>query len=527
MGHTVNIDPKALTKLFAVWNRSNEPGVVVGVSHPTAGTWRAAYGLTSIEIPLANTTRTRMRIGSTSKMFTCLAVLLLQEEGKLSVDDGVCRHLPELPEWAEGVTLRHLMTHTSGMRCHIDLMYQTGNFARRAPADSALTYLSRQKGVNFPAGERYNYNNGGYSLLSTIVERISGQDFVAFQDERIFSPLSMIDTRVKRTDDEMLPNSASLHLAYPDGRFERGYFGVPISGEGAMVSTVEDMLIWLKHMHRPVVGSAASWREMKTPMRLNNGGSTDYGLGLTDSNHRGLKVLYHAGGVIGGVCMCLTVEALELDVIIMANRSDASVQLLALQVVDACVEGLAEPAGGKGRAPIGAYYCRETASPLTVAQEGEAVTLSLHGGQLPMLADADGRLASAISLIDLTAVAVGGDPDTLRVDMRGSSDLFRRIPSVDDDPRAEAARLVGAYQCDEVETKATVKLEGDQVSIVMSGPYGRDLFVMQRLAPMVWTSTLGETGFSGVLEFEVDGEAVTGFNLSTAHTTRLPFERVG
>ena len=72
-----------------------------------------------------------------------------------------------------------------------------------------------------------------------------------------------------------------------------------------------------------------------------------------------------------------------------------------------------------------------------------------------------------------------------------------------------------------------MKLEGDQVSIVMSGPYGRDLFVMQRLAPMVWTSTLGETGFSGVLEFEVDGEAVTGFNLSTAHTTRLPFERVG
>jgi CubicO group peptidase (beta-lactamase class C family) len=528
MSHTVNIDPKALAELFAPWNRTDQPGVVVGVAHPTAGAWRAGYGLTSVEIPLANTPRTRMRIGSTSKMFTCLAVLLLQEEGKLSIDDPVRRHVPELPDWAEGMTLRHFMTHTSGMRCHIDLMFQTGNFSRPAPADSALTYLTRQNGVNFPIGERYSYNNGGYNMLSLIVERISGQDFVTFQEERIFAPLGMIDTRVKRTDDEMLPNSASLHVTYPDGRFERGYFGVSISGEGAMVSTVEDMLIWLKHMHRPVVGSAASWREIKTPMRLNNGRTADYGLGLMASDHRGVTVLHHAGGVMGGVCMCLTLEALELDVIIIANRSDAPVQPLGFKVLDTCIEGLAElAAGGGGNAPVGAYYCRETASPLTVAEDGEAVTLSLHDAQVPMRADADGRLTSTIPVIDLTVTPIDGDPDTLRVEVRGSTDLFRRLPVTDDEPLDEAARLVGDYRCDEVEARATIKLADGQVSIVMDGPYGRVRFVMQRLTPMIWTSKLGETGFGGVLEFAADGETVTGFNLSTARTTRLPFERVG
>jgi hypothetical protein len=317
-------------------------------------------------------------------------------------------------------------------------------------------------------------------------------------------------------------------VAYPDGRFERGYFGVSISGEGAMVSTVEDMLIWLRHMHRPVVGSAESWREMKTPMRLNNGGTAGYGLGLMESDHRGVKVLHHSGGVVGGVCMCLTVEALELDVIIIANRSDAPVQPLGFTVVDACVEGLAEAtAAGGGRAPVGAYYCRETASPLNVTQEGDAVTLKLHDAQAPMRADGDGRLTSAIPVIDVTVTAIEGDPDALRVDLRGSTDVFRRIAVGEDDPLAEAARLAGAYRCDEAEAKATVKVEDNRVSVVMDGPYGRDLFVMQRLTPMIWTSKLGESNFGGVLEFEADGEAVTGFNLSTARTTRLPFERVG
>ncbi|HEX4181921.1 MAG TPA: serine hydrolase domain-containing protein [Caulobacteraceae bacterium] len=530
MSQTVAIDPEALAKLFAPWNRTDEPGVVVGVSHPTAGAWRAGYGMASLELPIANTPRIRMRIGSTSKMFTCLAVLLLQEEGKLAIDDPARRHVPELPDWADGMTLRHFMSHTSGMRCHIDLMFQTGNFARPAPADSALTYLSRQQGVNFPVGERYSYNNSGYNLLSTVVERTTGQDFVQFQDQRIFAPLGMIDTKVKRTDDEMLPNSASLHVRQADGRFERGYFGVSISGEGAMVSTVEDMLIWLKHMHRPTIGSAASWREMKTPMRLNNGRTAGYGLGLMESNHRGVQVLHHAGGVMGGVCMCLTVEDLELDVIIIANRDDTPVQTLGFDVIDACVQGLAaiaEPAAGATtQIAVGSYYCSQTASPLVVAEDEDgAISVKLHDAKLPVCAASDGGLASTLPVIDLTVTALDGDSKAVRVESRGSTDVFRRIEESDDDPKAEADRLVGDYRCDEVEARASAILDGDQVKLIMSGPYGRDIFSMRRLSPGIWTSSLGETGFGGVLEFATDGDRASGFTLSTPRTTRLPFTR--
>ncbi|HEX4196250.1 MAG TPA: serine hydrolase domain-containing protein [Caulobacteraceae bacterium] len=528
MQPTVTIDPKAMAALFAPWNRSDEPGVVVGVSHPDAGTWRAGYGLASFELPVVNTPRTRMRIGSTSKMFTCLAVMLLREEGRLSIDDPVRRHVPELPDWAEAMTLRHFMTHTSGMRCHIDLMFQTGNFARPAPADSALTLLSRQRGVNFPVGERYSYNNGGYNLLSLIVERISGQDFVQFQEERIFAPIGMIDTRVKRTDDEMLPNSASLHLRQADGRFDRGYFGVSISGEGAMVSTVEDMLIWLKHMHRPVVGNAETWRQMKTPMRLNNGRTADYALGLMVSDYRGLTVLHHAGGVNGGVCMGLTVEALGLDVIIIANRGDTPVQPLGFQVIDACLGLAAEPAAKpEGPAPVGVYFGPDTAAPLKVEEADGQLTAELHGAKVPMRVEGEGRMVCTIPVVDLVVSRVAGDPDAVSVDTRGSTGVFRRIAAGDDEPLDEAARIAGLYGCDEVEATATVKVVDGAPSVTMDGPYGRDVFSMTRLAPLIWTSRLGDTGFGGVLEFAADGDTVTGFDLSTARTTRLSFVRKG
>jgi D-aminopeptidase len=529
VSHSAKIDPAALAGLFASWNRSDEPGVVVGVSHPTAGTWRAGYGLASTELAMANTPRTRMRIGSTSKMFTCLGILLLAEEGKLSIDDPIRRYVPELPDLAEGMTLRHFMTHTSGMRCHIDVLYQTGNYARPAPAEAALESMCRQTDVNFPIGERWSYNNAGYHLMSLVIERVTGQDFVQFQEERIFRPLGMIDTAVKRTDTEMLPNSASLHVRYPDGHFERGFFGISIAGEGAMVSTVEDMLIWLKHMHRPVVGSAESWRQIRTPMLLNDGRTANYGLGLMTSDHRGLTVLHHSGGVFGGVCMCLTVPELELDVILIANRSDTPVQVLAFDVIDACVEGLAAlPEATSASIPAGTFWSNETAATLEIGEEEDGKPfVKLWDAKLPMRGDGDGRLLSGVPAADLRVEAVADDPDAVIVDFRGSADIFRRVTPAADDPLAEAARLVGAYRCEDAEATATVSLDGEKLSVRMAGPFGRDTYDLGRWSPLTWTSRLGETGNGGVLEFSGDAKgAITGFVVTTGRTRRLPFQRI-
>ncbi len=528
MSQTVTIDPKTLAELFAPWNRSDQPGIVVGVSHPSAGTWRAGYGLASLELPIVNTPRTRMRIGSISKMFTCLAVLLLQEDGKLSIDDPVRRYLPELPDWADPMTARHFMTHTSGMRCHLDVLYLTGNLARPAPPETALEFLTRQKDVNFPVGERWSYNNAGYNMLSLIVERVSGQDFVKFQDERIFQPLGMVDTAVKRSDNDLLPNSASLHAPHADGHFERGFFGVSIAGEGAMVSTVEDMLIWLKHMRRPVIGSSETWRQIKTPTLLNDGRTAPYGLGLARSDYRGLKVLHHAGGVFGGVAMCLTVPQLELDVIIIANRGDAPVQPLAFQVIDACVDGLAAPAKPKeGSIPAGLFWSDKISAPLEVAEDDGKLVANLWDAAIPMRREGGGRIVSTLPVVDLMVSTVEGDADAVMVDMRGSADLFRRIDPGQDDPKAEASKLAGRYRCEEAEATADIRIDADRISVRMSGPFGRDTYDMSRRSPLIWISNLDGSGHGGVMAFAAgEGGTITGFALSTVRTRRLPFERV-
>jgi CubicO group peptidase (beta-lactamase class C family) len=333
---------------------------------------------------------------------------------------------------------------------------------------------------------------------------------------------------VKRTDSEMLPNSASLHVRQSDGRFERGFFGISIAGEGAMVSTVEDMLVWLKHMHRPTVGNADSWRQIKTPMLLNDGRTANYGLGLMHSDHRGLKVLHHAGGVFGGVCMCLTVPDLELDVIIIANRSDAPVQPLGFQVIDACVDGLPElQQATTGAVPAGQYWCEDLAGPLEVGEKDGQLFAKLWDAVVPMRSDGEGRIVSTLPAADICVTAVAGDPDAVSADFRGSADVYRRLKPATDDPLVEATRLAGAYGCEDAEAIATVRVEGDKVTVRMAGPFGRDTYSLQRLKPLAWTSKLGETGYGGVLEFAEDGGgAITGFDVSTARTRRLPFVRL-
>src|SRR3569623_1763601 len=186
MNHAIRIDHAALDALLTRWNRDDAPGLVAGVVHPEAGSWKRAHGLASMSLPVLNTARTRMRIGSVSKMFTCLAVMLLAEEGKLDPDAPVRGHFPELPEWADAMTFRHWMNHTSGMRCHLDLLLQGGGWSRPSPA-SALPLLVRQRGVNFAPGALWSYNNSAYQLLSLLVERVSGQRFEAFLERNVLA----------------------------------------------------------------------------------------------------------------------------------------------------------------------------------------------------------------------------------------------------------------------------------------------------------------------------------------------------
>jgi D-aminopeptidase len=344
-----NAETVALDALFQPLDRSDAPGVVVGIARHGKSCYRRGFGLASIEHGVINTPWTRMRIGSTSKHFTALAALLLVEDGKLDIDAGVRRHFPELPIPLGEPTLRQLMTHTSGYRCHVDLGYLASGLAMR-PAGAAMATLVGQRHANFAPGERLLYNNSGYHLLSLIIEQVSGVSFERFLKERIFDPIGMADTEAVTSDLMIRQGLATLHLPLPDGTWKRGIFPTERAlGEGAIVSTVDDMLRWLAHLRGPKrVGSAASWGQMMTPGQLNNGVVNPYSLGLRHEAYRGVATLHHAGGVVGGASQMLSVPDHGLDIVILANSGSIDPSRLARKVIDSVLgDAVLAPPGVK------------------------------------------------------------------------------------------------------------------------------------------------------------------------------------
>ena len=152
-----------------------------------------------------------MRIGSSTKQFTCFSTLLLAEDGLLSIDDDIRKHLPELPEYPQTIAIRHLMSNTSGLRCYLDLIGILAGMERRVRAPLPAKLQLRQSSVNFSPGTRFLYCNGGYLLLSLLIERVSEKPLAQFLQERIFQPLGMSHTCFEPDDMNLLEKTATLH----------------------------------------------------------------------------------------------------------------------------------------------------------------------------------------------------------------------------------------------------------------------------------------------------------------------------
>src|ERR1041385_6854545 len=192
--------------VFAAFTAPGSPGCALGVVQDGRLGYSGGYGLASIELGVPITSRTVFDIGSVSKQFTAMAVLLLAREGKLSLDDEIQKYLPEIPRYARPVTSRHLLHHTSGLRDYIDLLGWSGVQEESVTGDrDALAILARQRAANFEAGAEYLYSNSGFFLLSVIVRRASGKSLRAFAAERIFGPLGMRHSFYLDDHNEIVP----------------------------------------------------------------------------------------------------------------------------------------------------------------------------------------------------------------------------------------------------------------------------------------------------------------------------------
>ncbi len=536
----------ALDDLFQPVNRSDAPGVVVGVAHKGRPVYRRAFGLASIELSVANTVSTRMRIGSTSKHFTCLAALQLAEEGKLDLDVPARTYLPELPEAGQEPTLRQFMTHTSGLRDYLDMSFLASGMAI-TPKGSALLAQLRQHDVNFAPGEQQIYNNGGYQLLSLAIERVSGMAFERFLKERLFEPLGMLDTQSVQSDFEIHRGTATLHVAQPDGTYRRGMFpSEEVRGEGAIVSTIDDMLLWLANLRGPHrVGSDDSWAQMLTPARLNNGRVGNYALGLLKEQYRGVDVIHHGGTVIGGTCQMLTVPGHELDIILMSNGAAVNLSEMANKVVEAMLGEAAFPLPAEKPAEVarfsplvGATYATPSAD--MVFGFGDAagkLGFTIHNSPtIPAREDGEDLCLDFSRIVTgpyrLPMPGLGANdvpPQTLQLDVGGTPMLLQRLPAEPPALAQAGQALVGRYEVPDLGAQARIEFDGDALVVKVSGEFGPNRLTVKALSNDVfsWNFSGQLAALGGTLNVERgEGGKVSGLRFNSLRTRHMHFQRI-
>lgn len=294
-------DPAAqVDKLFERWDKTVSPGCALAVMKDSRIIYERGYGMADLDHDVTITPATVFHVASMSKQFTAASILLLEQDGKLSVDDDVRRYIPELPDFGVKITLRHLIHHTSGLRDQWELLGLAGwRYSQDLITDEdVLSVMARQKDLNFKPGEKYLYCNTGYTLLAQIVKRVSGRSFRDFTKARIFEPLGMKNTHFRDDFDEIVKNMAYGYV--PAGAtFRLSVTNFDTAGATSLLTTVEDLALWDENFYNPKVGGRALVERMLERGRLNSGETLDYAYGLTVGKYKGLPFVDHAGSDAG------------------------------------------------------------------------------------------------------------------------------------------------------------------------------------------------------------------------------------
>ena len=515
-------DEAKIDAILSALNQCHKPGGAVAIAIGGVPVYRKGFGLASLELPALLTPGMRMRIGSTTKQFTCLAYLLLCEEGRASLDDPIERHVPEIHAVAHGVTVRQIMGHTSGLRDIFGISMIVHGPGVRITDQQMLEYYRTIDDVDFAPGTEWSYNNGGYVLLAAIIERLAGQPLDEVFRTRIFQPLGMNDTMLRRWDSDFVPNSATLHMLNARGEYTRDYMGLELTGAGGIVSTMDDMLIWLKHMDAPTVGSAQTWQALREPHRLANGHATGYGLGLMSAPYRGVEVIMHGGAVMGGSSQMMKVPSAGLDLSIAVNRADVNASVIADQILDVVVDGLHPlPEKVNAEAVEGIYVSATSGRVVELSSLGGLQFLSLDGAQgLPVEMGPDGvlRLPAMLRYLHWEFEPEG---DLGRLVEFGNEELMRRIEV---NREVSVAPHVGTYRADPLSTCAEITDAGEGARLVLKGRYGSATYDLEPITARMWrTRPRGPLGaLSGIVAFDERG---AGFQFAAGRIQRLRFAR--
>jgi CubicO group peptidase (beta-lactamase class C family)/imidazolonepropionase-like amidohydrolase len=390
----------AIDALFSPWARPDTPGASVAVIRKGELIFAKGYGQATLEYPAPIGADTIFHVASVSKQFTAMCLVLLEQDGKLSLEDDIHRYLPELPAYGNPVTIRQLLTHTSGIRDQWQTLALAGwRLDDIITQQQILRVLFRQKELNFIPGTRHLYSNGGYSLAAEIVHRVSGKGFDTFADERIFKPLGMTHTHVHDDVTHVVPGRA-----YSYSLTNGVWFNAPLNysnaGATSLFTTAPDLCKWLDNFRDSKVGGAKAIARLQEQAII-DGKPIDYALGVSVGKYRGLRTISHGGSDAGYRTFVVWFPDQQLGIAVLANLGNFNPANLANRVAEIYLESEMQPATPPPAPPArtppasyepadltrytGTYWSDELETQYTVTlRDGKLIARHMHHGDIAL-----------------------------------------------------------------------------------------------------------------------------------------------
>lgn len=516
-------------QLFSQWAKASSPGCAIGIMQDGAILYEQGYGMADLEYNIPITPSTIFHVASVSKQFAAAAMALLELDGKLSVNDDIRKYIPELYDFGETITIRHLIHHTSGLRDQWELLITAGwRMEDVITTQDVLDLVFDQRELNFKPGAEYSYCNTGYTLLGIIVKNVTGKTLREFCDERIFQPLGMTSTHFHDDHREIVPNRA-----YSYGETEDGYQHLHLLyatvGATSLFTTVGDLLRWEANFFDPQVGAEGFPAAMLRQGTLNNGDTLSYAFGVMVRDYRGLSAVDHSGGDAGFRTHLLHFPEQKFAVTVLSNLASFTPGKLAFEIADIF---LAEYFTDEPATPTvtltpeqlkvfeGTYYGVASASSLSVEFDAEQGAL-LFWRQFMLEAVDETHFRLAISPQSLLHFVLpqGETPMQLVLDSpNGRPIVYEKVDA--EAPSAEAlAAHTGRYFCPELSVQYEILIE-EEVLALKRRKYGT-----VKLLPTITDGFREANGSYDLLFTRNNAGDVTGFALTSGRNRHVRFER--
>jgi CubicO group peptidase (beta-lactamase class C family) len=530
--------------VFRAFDRTDSPGCALGVYRDGRILYARGYGMASLELGVPITPRTVFDVGSVSKQFTATSVLLLEQDGRLSLDDEVRRYVPQLPPYAAGVSLRRLLSMTSGVRDYLQLMSLAGRrFDATADTLDFLRFIARSETTNFEPGTRYLYSNSGYALMGQVVYRLTGRTLAQFAQERIFGPLGMRETFFHDDHQRVIPGRATGYSPRRGGGFQvqmSQFDGT--GGAGSVHTTVEDLLLWVRNYDSATVGGRRLVEALQTPSRFSDGRPASdgrysaYALGLSVGTWRGVRLARHGGSWAGYRAHFLRFPDERLAVACLCNLTTSGPDSLALKVAAVYLgERLLPDSVGQWAAALtsapavaapaerlrafeGTWKRDSLGAVLRTRLVGDSLMMGI-GNRTRLLPLGDRRFRLGRQETEITFEGdSAGVPTRLLQRTRGGTTEWRRVPLVSL-TAAQLAEYEGDYYSPELEVTYTARADTNGLAFWLDGrrrgvlePVYRDAFADNTI---------------GLVDFVRDARGrVTGLVVQAGRVRNLPMRRL-